>query len=40
MTDQSIATVTKCNGLKMTAPDGKERLTDAADTETIFRLIQ
>ncbi len=33
-------TVTKCNGLKMEAPDGKMRLTDAADTETLFRLIQ
>ena len=26
-------TVTKCHGLKMIAPDGKMRLTDAADTE-------
>ena len=26
-------TVTKCNGLKMTAADGKQRLTDVADTE-------
>lgn len=33
-------TVTKCNGLKMEAPDGKMRLTDAADAETLFRLIQ
>jgi len=33
-------TVTKCNGLKMVAPDGKMRLTDAADTETMLRLIQ
>ncbi|MFH1583007.1 MAG: BRO family protein [Candidatus Falkowbacteria bacterium] len=33
-------TVTKCNGLKMEAPDGKMRLTDAADTEILFRLIQ
>ena len=32
-------TVTKCNGLKMIAPDGKMRLTDVADTETMFRLI-
>ena len=24
----------------MTAPDGKERLTDVADTETVFRIIQ
>jgi hypothetical protein len=33
-------TVTKCHGLKMAAPDGKMRLTDAADTETMLRLIQ
>ena len=33
-------TVTKCHGLKMMAPDGKMRLTDAADTETLLRLIQ
>ncbi len=32
--------VTKCNQLKMLAPDGKMRETDAADVETIFRLIQ
>ncbi len=36
----SSETVTKCNGLKMLAPDGKMRLTDAADTETMLRLIQ
>ena len=33
-------TVTKCHGLKMIAPDGKMRLTDVADTETMLRLIQ
>ncbi len=33
-------TVTKCHGLKMIAKDGKMRLTDAADTETMLRLIQ
>ena len=33
-------TVTKCNGLKMTAPDGKMRLTDVADVEVVLRLIQ
>ncbi len=33
-------TVTKCNGLKMLAADGKMRLTDVADTETILRLVQ
>src|SRR3989339_1471200 len=36
----SNETVTKCNGLKMVAPDGKMRLTDAADTETMLRLVQ
>lgn len=30
----------KIGQLKMTAPDGKMRLTDVADTEQIFRLIQ
>jgi len=32
--------VTKCNQLKMIAPDGKYYLTDAADTEVMLRLIQ
>lgn len=32
--------VTKCNRLKLTAEDGKKRLTDVADAETLFRLIQ
>lgn len=33
-------TVTNCNQLKMQAADGKMRLTDVADTEQLFRLIQ
>jgi len=33
-------TVTNCNQLKLTAEDGKLRLTDVADTEIILRLIQ
>lgn len=33
-------TVTNCNGLKMLAADGKMRITDVADTEQLFRLIQ
>ena len=33
-------TVTNCNALKLRAADGKMRLTDVADTEQIFRLIQ
>lgn len=36
----SNETVTKCNGLKMPAIDGKMRVTDMADTETMFRIIQ
>ena len=33
-------TVTNCHGLKMRAADGKMRMTDIADTEQLFRLIQ
>ena len=33
-------TVTNCHGLKMLAADGKMRMTDVADTEQLFRLIQ
>jgi methylphosphotriester-DNA--protein-cysteine methyltransferase len=33
-------TVTDCHGLKMTAADGKQRMTDVADTEQLLRLIQ
>lgn len=33
-------TVTICNRLKLPAEDGKMRLTDVADTEQLFRLIQ
>ncbi|NCP45272.1 MAG: hypothetical protein GW818_02305 [Flavobacteriales bacterium] len=33
-------TVTNCNQLKFEAPDGKMRLTDVADNEQLFRLIQ
>jgi len=36
----SDQTVTNCNGLKMPAADGKMRLTDMADTETMLRIIQ
>ena len=32
--------VTKCNALKMIAPDGKYYLTDAANVETMLRIIQ
>ncbi len=33
-------TVTNCHGLKMPAADGKMRMTDVADTEQLFRLVQ
>jgi hypothetical protein len=33
-------TVTKCNRLKLVAEDGKLRLTDVADPETLLRIIQ
>lgn len=33
-------TVTNCNRLKMRAVDGKMRMTDVADTEQLFRIIQ
>jgi hypothetical protein len=33
-------TVTKCNRLKMMAMDGKMRMTDVADPETLLRVIQ
>lgn len=32
--------VTFCHGLKLTAPDGKKRETDCANTGGIFRIIQ
>ncbi|MBK6339651.1 MAG: hypothetical protein IPN93_01925 [Bacteroidetes bacterium] len=32
--------VTKCDKLKLMAADGKKYLTDVADIETIFRLVQ
>jgi hypothetical protein len=38
--DEGSEVVTKCNQLKMEANDGKYYLTDVADTETIFRIIQ
>ena len=33
-------TVTNCHALKLTAADGKQRLTDVADTEQVLRLVQ
>ena len=40
LTAEGNETVTNCNGLKMTAADGKQRMTDVADTEQLLRLIQ
>ncbi len=38
--EEGNETVTNCHQLKMQAADGKMRLTDVADTEQLFRLIQ
>jgi hypothetical protein len=38
--EEGNETVTNCHGLKMSAADGKMRLTDVADVEQLFRLIQ
>ncbi len=40
LSDEGNETVTNCNQLKLKAADGKMRLTDVADTEGIFRIIQ
>lgn len=38
--EEGNETVTNCHALKMTAADGKMRLTDVADQEQMFRVIQ
>lgn len=38
--EEGNETVTNCHQLKMKAEDGKMRMTDVADTEQLFRLIQ
>lgn len=38
--EEGNETATNCRQLKMPAVDGKMRLTDVADTEQLFRLIQ
>ncbi len=38
--EEGNQTVTNCHQLKMTATDGKKRLTDVADTEQLLRIIQ
>jgi BRO family, N-terminal domain len=40
LNEEGNETVTNCHGLKMQALDGKMRITDVADTEQLFRLIQ
>ncbi len=40
LNDEGNETVTNCHGLKMPAADGKMRITDAADSEQLLRLIQ
>lgn len=40
LNEEGSETVTKCHALKMVATDGKMRLTDVADTETMLRIIQ
>ena len=40
MRDEGNQTVTNCHQLKMTAKDGRMRLTDAASPEILLRLIQ
>ena len=38
--DEGNETVTNCNGLKMTAADGKKRMTDVATMGQLLRIIQ
>ena len=40
LVEEGNETVTNCHQLKMKAADGKMRLTDVADIEQLFRLIQ
>ncbi len=38
--EEGNETVTNCHGLKMVAADGKRRMTDVANLEQLFRIIQ
>lgn len=38
--EEGLESVTNCHQLKLRAEDGKMRLTDVADTEGLFRIIQ
>ena len=40
LTEEGNQTMTNCHAFKMKAADGKMRLTDVADQEQLFRLIQ
>ena len=40
LTEEKSELPTSCRRLKMSAKDGKQRLTDTLDTEGIFRLIE
>ena len=40
LNQEGSQSVTKCNRLKLEAADGKQYLTDAANAETLLRLIQ
>ena len=40
LSNEGNETVTNCHRLKMIAADGKMRMTDVADTEQLFRLLQ
>ena len=40
LTAEGSEVVTFCHGLKLEAPDGKQRTTDCANTEGLFRIIQ
>ncbi len=39
-TEGSEQTVTNCHQLKLEAADGKMRLTDVADAQTMLRIVQ
>lgn len=40
LTKEGSEVVTNCHRLKLSAADGKKRLTDVADAETLLRLVQ
>ena len=40
LNEEGSQVVTKCHGLKLESSDGKKYLTDCANTEGIFRIIQ